>query len=186
MRVLPLLVTTLLLAAPVFGQQASSTNSTPAQSTAAVADQPPAHPITPAQVHEILELTGAKRLQIQTMRTMMIGLRKAFPPFMPPDVIDDLESNMEKIDLEPMAVAVYQEHVSTEDATLIIAFYKTPAGSRLLGALPQIAREMQARGEQAGVQVAREVVARHMDEIKAAAAKYKQEHSDAPTITSPN
>ncbi|MGH9588392.1 MAG: DUF2059 domain-containing protein [Acidobacteriaceae bacterium] len=186
MRATSLLITTLLLAVPVFGQQASTVNSTPAQSATATVDQPPAHPITPAQVHEILELTGARRLQLQTMRAMMASLRKAFPPYMPEDVIDDLESNMEKVDLEPMAVEAYQKHVSTEDAAKMIAFYKTPAGGRLIAVLPQIAKEMQMSGEQSGVRIAQQIIMQHSEEIKAAAAKYRQEHSDTPKITSPN
>ena len=85
-----------------------------------------------------------------------------------------------------MTVEAYQKHISTEDAAKAIAFYKTPAGQRLISVLPQITREMQAGGAKLGMQVVQEVVARHKDEIQAAAAKYKQDHSDTPKITSPN
>ncbi|MGB7190582.1 MAG: DUF2059 domain-containing protein [Acidobacteriaceae bacterium] len=198
MRVVSLLVATLLVAAPVFAQQASSENTTPARSETATANQqstktitvdlypPPAHPITAAQVHELLELTGAKQLGIQMMRGMMVNLRKTFPPFVPKDVIDDIEASLEKMDLESMAVVAYQKHLSTEDAAQVIAFYKTPAGGRIIAVLPQITQEMQAAGAKEGMRIVQQVIARHMDEIKAAAAKYKQEHSDEPKITSPN
>lgn len=186
MRVLPLLVTTLLLAAPVFAQQASTSTSTPSQGTTAAADRPPLHPATPEQVHEIFELTGANKLKEQMMRGMWVNLQKNFPPFIPKDVLDDLETSLLKIDLEPLAVKAYQKHISTEDAAKVIAFYRTPAGRRLISVLPQISQEMQVGGSKLGMQVAQEVVARHMDEIKAAAAKYQQEHSDTPKITSPN
>jgi len=186
MRVLPLLVTTLLLAAPVFAQQASTSNSAPSQATTAAADQPPLHPATPEQVHEIFELTGANKLKEQMMRGMWVNLQKNFPPFIPKDVLDDLETSLLKIDLEPLAVKAYQKHISTEDAAKVIAFYRTPAGRRLISVLPQISHEMQVGGSRLGMQVAQEVVARHMDEIKAAAVKYQQEHSDTPKITSPN
>jgi uncharacterized protein len=198
MRVVPLLVTTLLLAAPVLAQQGSARNSATTQSTTAAAGQPPtktitvdlypppAHPITPAQVHELLDLTGANKIKDQVMRGMWLNLQKTFPPFVPKDVLDDLETSMLKIDYEPLAVVAYQKHVSTEDAAKAIAFYKTPAGQRLVGVLPEVTREMQTGSAKLGMQVVQEVIARHMDEIKAAAAKYKQEHSDAPKITSPN
>lgn len=186
MRVLPLLVTTLLLAAPVFAQQASTSTSAPSQATTVTADRPPLHPATPEQVHEIFELTGANKLKEQMMRGMWVNLQKNFPPFVPKDVFDDLETSLLKIDLEPLAVTAYQKHISTEDAAKVIAFYKAPAGRRLISVLPQISQEMQVGGSKLGMQVAQEVVARHMDEIKAAAAKYQQEHSDTPKVTSPN
>lgn len=186
MRVMPLLVTTLLLAAPAFAQQTTPTTSTPAQAEAARVDQPPVHPITVEQVHEIIGLTGAIKLKNQVMRGMWANIQKSFPPFIPKDVTDDLEASLLKIDLEPMAVEAYQKHISTEDAARIIAFYRTPAGHRLAGAMPEIAHEMQVGGEQAGIQVVQEVIARHSDEIKAAAAKYRAEHSDTPKITEPN
>ena len=186
MRVLPLLLTTLLLAVPVFAQQTTSITSASLQTTTAADEQPPAHPITPAQVHEMLELTGANRLKNQVMRGMWVNLQKAFPPFVPKDVLDDLEASLEKADLEPMLISAYQKRVSTEDAAQAIAFYKTPAGQRLIRALPQITQEMQAAGAKLGMQVTQDVLARHRDEIKAAAAKYREDHTDTPKVIEPN
>ncbi|MFZ0661596.1 MAG: DUF2059 domain-containing protein [Acidobacteriaceae bacterium] len=175
MRVVSLLATTLLLSTLAIGQSVTST-----------IDQPPAHPITPAQVHELLRLTGANQLSVQIMRGMMANLRKTFPPYVPKDVIDDLEARMESIDFEPMAVEAYQKHVSTEDAAQAIAFYKTPAGKRLVGVLPQVTAEMQASGAKEGMRIVQEVIGQHIDEIKAAAAKYREQQSDTPKITEPN
>jgi hypothetical protein len=193
MRAIALLASTLVLAVSAFGQPAttsphdSAQSASPAQTAPDTAEQPPEHPITPAQVHEILELTGAHRLAVQMMRGMMGYLQKSFPPYMPKDVMDDLEASLEKIDLEPMAVKTYQQHISTEDAVQIIAFYKTPAGRRVVDVMPMITEEMQESGAKAGMQISQEVLERHMDEIKAAAAKYQQEHSgESPTVTSPD
>lgn len=190
MRVVSLLTTTLVLAASAFGQQAPASPQNSAQSAppsqVSTADQPPTHPITPAQVHELLELTGANRLKVQMMRGMMSQIVKAFPPFVPKDVIDDLEASMEKIDIEPLAVKAYQKHVSTEDAAQVIAFYKTPAGRRVVSVLPQITQELQESGAQEGIRISQAVVQRHMDEIRTAAAKYQQDHADTPHITTPN
>jgi hypothetical protein len=117
---------------------------------------------------------------------MMAEMRQSFPPFMPQDVVEDLETSLEKIDFEPMAVEAYQKYVSSEDAAQVIAFYKTAAGRHLVGALPQITLEMQADGTKAGTKVVQEVITRHMDEIKAAATKYRDANSDEPRITAPN
>lgn len=192
MRVVSLLASTLILAASAFGQQTavSPDNSTqsvsPAQTPASTADQPPEHPCTVAQVRELLGLTGANQLRIQVMRKMMVQIKQAFPPFMPKDVMDDMESSLEKIDMEPMAVRAYQRHVSTEDAAQLIAFYKTPTGQRVIRVLPIVTGEMQDAGAKEGERVAQEVIQQHMDEIKAAAVKYRQQQPDTPTITAPN
>lgn len=186
MRVVPLLVTTILLAAPGFAQQTTSTNTIPAQSTPATMDQPPMHPITVQQVHELLVLTGANRLKDQMIHNTMSYFQKAFPPYMPKDVVDDLETSFAKMDVEQIAVKVYQKHISTEDASQVIAFYKTPVGRRLVRALPLMAQEVQVSATQQAQQVVRGVMARHRDEITAAAAKYRQQQPDTPTITEPN
>jgi hypothetical protein len=52
--------------------------------------------------------------------------------------------------------------------------------------LPSISQELQENGARQGEQISREVIQRHMDEIKAAAAKYRQQQPDTPTITAPN
>lgn len=172
MRTASLFLGSVLLAFSAFGQKTT--------------DQPPEHSITPAQVHEILELTGGIELAHQATHRMMQDLRKAFPPFMPQDVIDDLDASLQKIDVEPIAVKAYQRHISTEDAEQIIAFYKTPAGARLTRALPAIGEEVHDAGAAQGRQIAQEVIERHMNEINAAAEKYRSEHEPPPTVTTPN
>ena len=187
MRFIAIVATTLILIASAVGQRAPASPQKPipgAASTSA-ADQPPAHPVTPQQVHEILELTGANKLKDQLTRGMISYMQKVFPPYMPKDVIDDLESSMEKIDMDSMAVKAYQQHISTEDAAQLIAFYKTPAGRRVVSVLPLITQDLQEAGARQGMLIAQEVIERHRDEIRAAAEKYQQEHPDTPTITTP-
>jgi uncharacterized protein len=156
---------------------ASKTASTSSSSAQALPAPPPLHPLTVAQAREILKLTGADRLRNQVMRRMMTGLQGVFPPYMPKDVVQDLEKNLEAIDMDSITVKIYQEHISEKDAAAIIAFYKTPAGQRMLKVMPVIVKETQEAGEKAGERVGREVVERHMAEIKAAAKKYEEEHS---------
>ncbi|HUY80902.1 MAG TPA: DUF2059 domain-containing protein [Acidobacteriaceae bacterium] len=189
MRFAAVLAIALLGVSSALGQSAPASQAQPASpagSQTASAEAPPAHPITPQQVHQIMELSHAETLARQVMQREFAGMEKAFPPFMPKDVISELEHNLLSIDLEPMALKVYQEHVSSEDAVQIIAFYKTPAGQRFLAAMPAITREMQSRGAQEGEQIARQVIQTHMDEIKAAAQKYKDAHAAPPKIINPN
>jgi uncharacterized protein len=192
MRFVSVFASTLIFAASALGQQTSTSPQNTAQSMSSdqtqtsAADQPPEHPITTAQVHELLELTGANRLKDQMIHNTMTYLQKAFPPYMPKDVIDDLETSFAKMDVESLTIKEYQKHISTEDATQFIAFYKTPAGRHLVSALPVIAQDVQASATKQASQITQEVIARHKDEILAAAAKYRQQQPDTPTITAPN
>ena len=186
MRYAAVLAISLLGISSALGQTASASPSQSTTSQAASADTPPAHPITKAQVDEILQLTHAQQLREQVMQAMMANLERVFPPYMPKDVIADLEHNLGTIDFESMAVHAYQKHVSTEDAEQIISFYKTPAGRRLVDATPGITREMQMNGAKEGQQIVQQTIEQHMDEIKAAAQQYQQQHSGQPSVTTPN
>jgi hypothetical protein len=145
-------------------------------SPAAAQNRPPAHPITAEQVHEMMQLTGAVNLTRQMLDGMMPTLRQSMPPYVPPDVLDDFEKTLLGSDFEAMMVRTYQAHLSTEDAAVVIAFYKTPAGQHMLAAMPQIAKDSQAAGEQLGQQVMMEVLRRHQTEIEAAKEKYETQH----------
>lgn len=191
MRILPVFASTIAFAGIALGQQAPDSTIRPANPPIAVEKPPispaaPEHPITAAQVHEIMQLTNAHQIAAQMMRAMMVNIRGEFPPYFPKDVIEDIQTSLQNIDFEPMAIESYKRHVSTEDAAQIIAFYKTPAGRRLIEVMPQITKEMQQTGAETGAQIVQEVIQRHMDEIQSAAEKYKDEHYQLPQITSPN
>jgi hypothetical protein len=159
---------------PALAQQAAG-------NAGAAQDQPPAHPITLDQVHEMLQLTGAMNLSKQMMQGMMPLLRQSMPPYIPEDVMEDIQNSLMAADLESAVVHAYQAHLSTEDGTAIIAFYKTAAGQRLLSAMPQIMKESQEAGGQLGQQIVEQVLEKHRAEIEAAKQKYEQEHgSSAP------
>jgi hypothetical protein len=163
---------------PTPGQNAQNIHTVVVQTTAPspAASQPPAHPITADQVHEMLQLSGAARLRRQIFDTMMPMVRQSMPPYMPPDVMDDFENSFLGADFEAALLHTYQAHLSTDDGAQIIAFYKTPAGQHLLLAMPQIARDSQIAGEQLAQQVMMEVLQRHQTEIDAAKLKYESQH----------
>jgi hypothetical protein len=73
-------------------------------------------------------------------------------------------------------VRSFQQHLSTEDAAAIIAFYKSPAGKHMIAVMPKVLNEGQDAGAQLGQQVMLDVIQRHKDEIDAAAKVYHEEH----------
>lgn len=201
MRKSALALSCILLTGVAVAQQkpaGSSTSSTPATSktpaassssdasNAAPGAQAPANPLTDAQAHEMLELTGAVKMKEQLTHGYINYFHTSMP-FLPKDVTDDLEQSLDKVDLETPIIAIYKQHVSADDATAIIAFYKTPAGKDMIDAMPAIMQQSQQVGMQLGRKTAQEVIQRHRPEIEAAAKQYQEEHAPkpAPSLSSP-
>jgi hypothetical protein len=153
---------------------ATSAAPAPQASSPAPAEAPPDHPITAAQVHELMDLTGMTNLQKQMLEGFMPGLRQMMPPYIPEDVMDDFQKSLLGADMDSLVVRVYQRHLSTEDAEQVIAFYKTPAGKRVLAIMPSVLKETQEGGAQLGEQVMQGVLERHKAEIEAAREKYER------------
>jgi hypothetical protein len=165
---------------------ASSVQQPPAASTAP-AIQPPAHPITAAQIKEMQDLSGAVEMKKRIVANAMQYYRSAFPPYIPADVVDDLDKSLQNADLESHAAEIYPKYISTEDADRIIEFYKSPAGHRFIEAQPYMMTEMQRSAIQVAQQTAKDVITRHKAEIDAAQQKYMEEHQqNKPSLnTSP-
>lgn len=138
--------------------------------------QKPEHPITAAQVHEMMQLMGMANLQKQMLQGFMPAMRQMMPPYVPADVMDDFQKSLLGAKMDAIVVKAYQEHISTDDAALVIAFYKTPAGRRMIASTPAIMKETQQAGAQLGQQLMMQVIDRHKAEIEDAGKKYQQEH----------
>jgi len=139
----------------------------------------PAHPVTAAQVHEILELTGTNTQKREMLDGLLPHLKEMMP-WMPSDVVGDLERTLGTADFEGAMVRSFQQHLSTEEAAQIIAFYKSPAGRRMIAVMPAALNEGRDGVAELGQQVTMEVMQRHKDEIDAAAKVYRESHPPAP------
>lgn len=174
-------------AAPAAQHPASTAPQTPPAASTAPAIQPPANPITPAQVKEMQQLTGVAATQKRIIASAIQYYRSQFPPYIPQDVVDDLGKSLENADLSSQAATIYPKFISTEDATKIIEFYKTPAGQRLIAAQPEMMTELQRSSVQTAQQTAKDVIERHKTEIEAAQQKYIQEHQQTkPSLNTPS
>jgi uncharacterized protein len=174
-------------AAPASKSPGASSSAAAKSATAADPDsQAPSHPLTDAQAHQMLELTGASKIKGQLTQGYMNYVHTSMP-FIPQDVSDDLQQSLGKLDLDTPIIAVYKQHISTEDAEAIIAFYKTPAGKNMIDAMPQILQQQQQVAVQEGRKTAQEVIQKHRPEIEAAAKQYQEEHAPkpAPSLSNP-
>lgn len=139
------------------------------------ADAPPAHPVTAAQVYEILRLTGTDPTRRQMVDEMLPYLKQMMP-YMPDDVVADFQHSLTTADFQGTMIHAFQQHLSREDAGAIIAFYRTPAGRRMIATMPQILNDGQQAGTELGQHLMLQVIQRHKAEIDAAAASYHAEH----------
>jgi uncharacterized protein len=166
----------LLGGVPVLAATTTARPENGANAVAASENLPPEHPVTVAQVREILELTGTETLKQQMLDGLLPHLKEMMP-YMPADVVEDLQRSLGVADFEGAMVRSFQQHLSTEDAAEIIAFYQSPAGRRMIATMPQVLNEGQDAGSELGQRVLLEVIQRHKDEIDAAAKSYREGHS---------
>jgi uncharacterized protein len=139
-------------------------------------DQRPRHPATVAQVHEMMELTGANDVKQEMLDGLLPHVREMLP-WMPADVVDDIRQSIAIADFDAAVIRAYQARLSTEDAAQIIAFLRTPAGRRMAGVLPQIQSEGEQAGASLGQEIMAQVIRRHQAEIEVAKEKYEHEHA---------
>jgi hypothetical protein len=144
----------------------------------------PAHAATPAQVREYLTLlhidTAVDHLLTQFLEAMKAGS----PPYVPDSVWEDMTNTLTKVDFISGMIPIYQKHISSDDMTAVLAFYRTPAGQHLLENQQVMTTESQAHFREIGKKLGEEVAERHMDEILSAKKKYEDkiaaQHAIAP------
>ena len=145
--------------------------------SAATSENPlPAHPVTAAQVYQILSLTGGDTVRREMLDGMVPHLKEMMP-YMPADVVDDMQRSLGTADYEAAMVRAFQQRLSTEDAAAIIAFYQSPAGRHMVAVMPAVIDDGRQAAAELGQTVMFEVIQRHKDEIDAAAKLYHDEHA---------
>ncbi len=144
----------------------------------------PAHPLTVAQAHEIAALTGTDKVKPRLIESVMSYTQRSFPPFVPADVREDVKTSLDKLDVDSSTTATYQKYLSTEDATQIISFYKTPAGKNLLDVTPALTSEIQQTALKQAQTTFQAVMERHKAEIETAEKNYQAQHP-APSLGAP-
>ncbi len=166
----------LLAALPVMAATTTKPgNGFRAEGATANENAPPAHPVTVAQVYEILNLTGMNTQKREMLDGLLPHLQEIMP-WMPADVVADLQRTLGTADFEGAMVRSFQQRLSTEDAAQIIAFYQSPAGRHMITVMPTVLNEGQDAVAELGQQVMLQVIQRHKDEIDEASKVYHDEH----------
>jgi uncharacterized protein len=71
-----------------------------------------------------------------------------------------------KAELIDEVASLYAQELSGEELAAVSAFYKSPAGARLLAVQPQIARQSMALGQRWGARIGREIEQEARKELK--------------------
>lgn len=120
----------------------------------------PRDPAKTALVRQLIERTQAADQTIAIMEATLPAQRQMTPHI--PAVFWDrfiVETKARRGELVEMFSAVYERHFTVEELRLLLAFYDTPTGRKLLSALPAITRESMAAGEVWGQRIGEAVAA---------------------------
>ncbi len=142
---------------------------------------PPAHPATPAQIREYLELTHSQENAKAAFGQLVAGSRARAPQYFPADFWSDLTNSLDAIDVVAEFTPVYQRYFSEEDMAAAIAFYKTPAGRDILKVQPLAASAAGELLRTEGQRVGQATFARHKAEIDAAVKEHQAGASGQPS-----
>jgi uncharacterized protein len=116
----------------------------------------PADAATSAAARRLLVASGATRLVISSMESMIASQREANPQI--PAAFWDAFMAHAKRDttrLMDMLVPIYAAHLTQTDLEELIKFYQSPAGQRFIAAQPRIVQESQQAGQSWGEMIAR-------------------------------
>ena len=130
-------------------------------STARAQQQPPPAPPTPspataAAARKLLTASGATKLVISSMETMIASQRSANPQI--PAAFWDAfmaHARRDTTRLIDMLVPIYASHLSQADLEELIKFYSSPVGQHFIAAQPGIVQESTQAGQSWGEMIAR-------------------------------
>ena len=108
-------------------------------------------------IKEMLELSGAAKIGLQTMELMINSFKKQMPA-VENDFWDEFIKEAKTDELMNLIAPVYAKHFTESEIKELIAFYKTPIGKKLVDKLPVISQESYGIGEAWGKALAEKVV----------------------------
>lgn len=116
-----------------------------------------------AEKHEdikrLMLISGAGDLGVQIMN-QMVGSFKQSLPQVPDTFWDEFRKDINADALIDLCVPIYDKHLSHADIKELIRFYETPAGKRILKALPLITQESVLAGQKLAQDIAQKAIQR--------------------------
>jgi hypothetical protein len=128
-------------------------------SPAATQEQPASHPVdaaSAAAARRLLAVTGATKLMLSTMESMIAAQREANPQI--PAAFWDAfmaHARRDTTRLIDMLVPIYASHLTQSELEELLRFYMSPIGQRLTAVQPAILQESTVAGQNWGELIAR-------------------------------
>ncbi len=107
-------------------------------------------------IRKMMEISGAGKLGIQVMQTMMNSFQQSFPE-VPSAFWKKAAQEFTAEGLIDLVVPIYDKHFTHEDIKGLLAFYESPVGQKLIEKLPVITQESMAAGEIWGEEIGQKV-----------------------------
>jgi hypothetical protein len=157
----------------------SSTPAKPSQQTAgasAAAQSTASSKIDPAKeadIRKLLEVNGSTSVMLETMKSMMNGLKPLMTQALPAGeyreklievFVQKFQGKINTDTFVTMAVPIFDKYFSHEEIKSMILFYQSPAGRKMAAMLPAVSTELRAAGEQWGRQLGRDAMEEVLDE----------------------
>jgi hypothetical protein len=127
---------------------------------------PPAHPATPEQIREFLKLTHTVELAHTQMAANLKQMRTSSPDYIPASFWIDVQRAMMTISIPDLCIPIYQKYYSQEDMAAALAFYRSPAGRRIVSAEPAVVSVLNNAMIQAGVRVGEKIGIKYKDQLE--------------------
>ena len=112
-----------------------------------------------ADIHRLMEITGAAALGAQVMQQLIPTFRQSMPN-VPQKFWDDFSKEADPNELVNRVALIYDKYLSHEEVKQIIKFYETPVGKKLVSVLPQVTQESMVVGQNWGRELGERVVKR--------------------------
>jgi uncharacterized protein len=172
----------LVSAVVVLACSLSYAQQTPTQKPAAPAKKPaasaPAKAPTGdaariADVRRLLEITGSRGM-VNDMKTSMLEQFKRSSPNLPPEMFNEMITEMKAEDLEEAIIPIYLKHFTASEIKQLIAFYQSPFGKKVTREMPQIFQEANEAGMDWGQNVVIRIATKWHKEGKLTDREYEQ------------
>ena len=108
---------------------------------------------------ELIQLSGGEKMAKQVIE-QLIETRRMMLPQVPGKFWEEFLAEVHVAEFTERVVPIYTRHLQVEDMRAAIAFYRTPAGQRLLEKQPEILQESMVVGQQWGMKMAMEIARR--------------------------
>lgn len=113
-----------------------------------------------ASVKQLMTLTGADQLGVQTINTMMAEL-KPLLPMASETFWNEVKQEATAEELINKVIPIYQKHLTQTEIEAAIAFYQTPVGKKLIATQPQIRKESTTAMQTWGKSLAKTIVKKY-------------------------